>query len=186
MNKSGALRPKVQTSLQHRGVTPRGFTLLEVITTIFVILILAGLFIGVGGNLRDRGRRVQCMTNLRQLHAAAEIYLQQNGAWPQIRRTDHPDPADFADLWIDALSSSGVQRATWICPTMQQMLKNPDYSTPQTARIDYVAMPFDDKPTTAHQWPRQPWFVEVGDVHGNGNLMVFADGSIADLSSVVK
>lgn len=47
-------------------------------------------------------------------------------------------------------------------------------------------MPFDDKPTTSHQWPRQPWFVENVDIHGNGNLIVFTDGSIDDLKTVVK
>jgi hypothetical protein len=52
-------------------------------------------------------------------------------------------------------------------------------------RIDYIPMPFDDKPTTPHQWPRQPWFVEAGDVHGHGNLIIFTDGSIGDLSSAI-
>ena len=32
--------------------------------------------------------------------------------------------------------------------------------------------------------PRQPWFVEVGDIHGNGNLMVFADRRVSDLKTV--
>jgi hypothetical protein len=43
---------------------------------------------------------------------------------------------------------------------------------------------FDDKPMTPFQWPRQPWFAEIGNVHGNGNLIVFADGSISDLKTV--
>jgi hypothetical protein len=47
-------------------------------------------------------------------------------------------------------------------------------------------MPFDDKPMTPHQWPRQPWFVENANVHGNGQLIIFTDGSIADLLSLVK
>ena len=59
-----------------------------------------------------------------------------------------------------------------------------DYSKPENARIDYMPMPFDDKPTTPHQWPRQPWFVEVGDMHGNGNLIIFTDGSVSDLKTV--
>ncbi len=37
-----------------------------------------------------------------------------------------------------------------------------------------------------HQWPRQPWFVEAGDVHGHGNLIIFTDGSISDLKTVVS
>ncbi|HEV2045932.1 MAG TPA: hypothetical protein VGQ95_04965 [Chthoniobacterales bacterium] len=37
-------------------------------------------------------------------------------------------------------------------------------------------------------WPRQPWFGEIGNVHvhGNGNLIVFTDGSISDLNTVAK
>jgi hypothetical protein len=60
----------------------------------------------------------------------------------------------------------------------------PDYSKPENAPLDYMPMPFDDKPTTPHQWSRQPWFVEIGDVHGNGNLIIFTDGSISDLKTV--
>ena len=67
---------------------------------------------------------------------------------------------------------------------MQDLLHNPDYSKPENARADYFAMPFDNKPTTPHQWPRQPWFVETADVHGNGNLIIFTDGSISDLKTV--
>jgi hypothetical protein len=69
---------------------------------------------------------------------------------------------------------------------MQGMLDNPDYSTPDVARIDYIPMPFDPKPTTPHEWPRAPWFVETGDVHGSGNLIIFTDGSISDLSTITK
>jgi len=34
--------------------------------------------------------------------------------------------------------------------------------------------------------PRQPWFAETGNVHGNGNLIVFTDGSISDFNTVAK
>jgi Biotin and Thiamin Synthesis associated domain len=74
---------------------------------------------------------------------------------------------------------------SWICPTIQDLMRGPDYSRPENARLDYMPMPFDDKPTTPHQWPRQPWFVETGDVHGNGNLIIFTDGSVSDLKTVV-
>jgi prepilin-type N-terminal cleavage/methylation domain-containing protein len=177
-----------ESSHSSGGGVPRGaFTVIEVLTVVVIIAILAAIVLGVIGHLRGRAKRAQCMANLRALHVAAEVYLQQNGAWPQIRRRDFPDPADFANAWIDALASSGAERSTWICPSVQELLQSPDYySTPEHARIDYIAMPFDDKPTTAHEWARQPWFVEVGNVHGSGNLMIFADGSIADLNSVAK
>ncbi len=63
--------------------------------------------------------------------------------------------------------------------------RGPDYNDPAHARIDYIATPFDDKPFTPHQWPRQPWFIESGDVHGNGNLLIFTDGSISEVNDLI-
>ncbi len=169
----------------NRARAARAFTLLELMTVLVIIGIFVAIGLGVYGNLLGRARRAQCTANLRQLHVAAAQYVQQNGNWPQIRRVDYPVAQDYANAWVDALSPFGVPRSTWICPSIQEALRS-DYTNPENARIDYVAMNFDDKPMTPHQWQTQPWFVEVGDVHGNGNLMIFADGSVSDLNTVAK
>ena len=161
------------------------FSLLELMTVILVIAILGGLLVIGFFGLRARAQRARCSNNLRNLYVATELYLQENGSWPQIPRSDSDSGAEeYANAWIAALSPFSVPRQTWICPTIQNSLQNPDYSQPENARIDYIAMPFDDKPGTPHRWPRQPWFVETGDVHGHGNLIIFTDGSINDLRSV--
>jgi type II secretory pathway pseudopilin PulG len=151
-----------------------------------VIAILAILTLPVISRLRERAQRAQCAANLRNLYVAADLFVQQNGSWPQITYSSDgaSSSQEYANAWINALESFGVTRKTWICPTIQSLLQNPDYSTQTNARVDYIAMPFDDKPMTPHQWPRQPWFVESGDVHGNGNLIVFTDGSISDLKTI--
>jgi hypothetical protein len=138
--------------------------------------------------MRARAQRVQCTSNLRNLYIAANLYVQQNESWPQIRLSGGSDTAqqDYAKAWIVALTPFGPTQKSWICPTIQDLLHNPDLSQPQNVRVDYYAMPFDDKPMTPYQWPRSPWFVETGDVHGNGNLIVFTDGSISDLKTVAK
>ena len=86
--------------------------------------------------------------------------------------------------WIAALKPFGPSEKSWICPTIQNLMQKPDYTKSENVRVDYIATPFDDKPTTPHQWPRQPWFIETGDVHGHGNLIIFTDGSITDLRTV--
>lgn len=164
-----------------------GFTLLELVIAIAIVAILALLTIPIISRLRARAERVQCAANLKNLAVGANLYVQQNGVWPQIHPVTAGDaPEDFANGWVAALEPFGVPRKTWICPTIQGALHNPDYSTPENARIDYIATPFDDKPTSSHEWPRQPWFIETGDVHGNGNLIIFTDGSISDLKTVVQ
>ena len=164
------------------------FTLLELLAVIALIVVLATLILAVGSNMRARAQREQCAINLRSLYLAAEAYLQQNGSWPQIGAGDDSDSAetDYARAWIDALKPFGATQQTWICPTMQASLGNPDLSRPENIRVDYTAMQFDDKPLTPHQWPKQPWFMETGNEHGNGPLVIFTDGSISDINSVMK
>jgi prepilin-type N-terminal cleavage/methylation domain-containing protein len=159
------------------------FTLLELLIVLAIIGILATMLFPVFGGMRDRAQRVQCIANLHSLYIAADLQLQRNGSWPQIARGS--DPTDFANSWIAALAPFGPTRRTWICPTIRGLLNNPDYNNPQNARLDYIPMSFDSKPTTPHQWPRQPWFIEAGNVHGNGNLVIFTDGSVVETSDLV-
>lgn len=163
-----------------------GFTLLELSVVIVIVAILAVLSLPVLGKLRARAQRVQCAANLSSLGVGAGLYLQDNGVWPQIPVNANSNPEEFAEAWIQALTPFGIVRETWICPTIQNLLRNPDYSTADIARIDYIATPFDDKPTSPREWPRQPWFIETGDVHGNGNLILFTDGSVSDLKTVIS
>ena len=159
-------------------------TLMEVLAVFLIIAILAVLLIPAVSGIRARAQRAQCMTNLRSLYAATELYIQQNGSWPQIESDDSDeDDQAYATAWITALKPFGPVEKSWICPTIQNLMQNPDYTKPENVRVDYMATPFDDKPTTPHQWPRQPWFIEVGDVHGHGNLIIFTDGSISDLKT---
>src|SRR5256885_15886338 len=153
---------------------------------VFVIIaILSILLLPAISGLRARAQRAQCMANLRSLYTATDLFIQQNGSWPQIAMSDSDSAEDdYAKAWIDALRPFGPTQKTWICPTIQNLLGNPDLSDQSNVRVDYVATTFDDKPLTPHQWPTQPWFGEVGDVHGHGNLIIFTDGSISDLKTI--
>jgi type II secretory pathway pseudopilin PulG len=170
--------------LTRRGAA--GFTVLELGVVVVIIIILVLLVLPGMSWMRARAQRIQCTANLRTLYSGAEIFLQQNGSWPQIPLSgdDANDDQDYARAWIAALAPFGPTQKSWICPTMQTLQGNPDLSKPENLRVDYFATPFDDKPTTPHRWPRQPWFAEAGDVHGNGNLIIFTDGSISDLKTV--
>jgi prepilin-type N-terminal cleavage/methylation domain-containing protein len=161
------------------------FTLLELLIALVIVGILMTLLMPVYGHMRERAQKVQCMANLRGLYVGTETYLQRNGSWPQIFLKNYGSPPDYANAWVAALAPFGIERSTWICPSIQELLHNPDYKNPASARLDYISTGFDDKPTSPHQWPRQPWFIESGDVHGNGNLIIFTDGSIAETKDVL-
>jgi prepilin-type N-terminal cleavage/methylation domain-containing protein len=185
-------RAQRRRRVQHQRLLPLksgfAFTLLELLVVLCIVAILVAISFPLSSQLRSRAQRVQCSANLRSLYIATELFVQQNDSWPQIGESDDEDDAsaDFGNGWIAALKEFGVTEKTWICPTVQNLLSNPDLSKPENARVDYVATPFDDKPTTPHEWPRQPWFAEVGNVHRHGNLIIFTDGSISDLDTIVK
>jgi type II secretory pathway pseudopilin PulG len=162
---------------------------LELLVVIVIIAILVTLLVMGLSSMPARAQRAQCTANLRSLYVATESYIQQNGSWPQIAITDDESDAaeqDYARAWITALKPFGLSEKSWICPTIQNLLQNPDYMKPENARVDYIATPFDDKPMSPHQWPKQPWFIEAGDPHGNGNLMIFTDGSVSDLETAKR
>ncbi len=169
-------------------VSRQAFTVLELIIVISIIAVLAALAFPAYSTIKAKAQLVQCNANLKSLYLGAEHYLQDNNQWPQIAADPDADDdgAGFAQAWIAALAPYGIEKKTWICPTTENLLGNPDYVTTGNQRIDYQPMPFDDKPTTPHQWPRQPWFVETIDAHGHGQLIIFTDGSISDLKSAAS
>jgi len=159
---------------------------MEMAIVVAIIAILAVLLIPVIEKLRARAQRVQCMANMRNLHVAAAQYVQDNNQWPQIASSaEDEDNTGYAQEWITALAPYHVEKKNWICPTLQNLLANPDYNPLGSERVDYFGMPFDDKPMTPYQWPRQPWFVEGADVHGHGQLIIFTDGSISDMKTIL-
>jgi general secretion pathway protein G len=88
-------------SLRHTR-SARAFTLIELLTVIAIIGILAGLVIPTVGSVRAKARQAQCVSNLRQLGLALATYAEQNrGAFPE---TTHGALGDLEQVsWIYAL-----------------------------------------------------------------------------------
>jgi len=161
---------------------PKGFTLLEIASAIVVILILVTLLVPAYEVIQARVEKASCSNNLRQLYVAATAYIQEYGHWPQVDPALLQAPNNaYDEAWIEAFMPFGVGRASWICPTIERSLGGPDYTQPTNYRTDYVAMPFDIKPRTPFNWAFYPWFVERGNVHGNGNLMIESNGAVVEL-----
>ena len=59
----------------------RGFTLLELLVVIAIIGLLVALSLPIVHSVRERAHRTACISNLRQLVAAAHMYRQDYGDW---------------------------------------------------------------------------------------------------------
>lgn len=163
----------------------RGFTLLEVTAVILIIAILVVLALPVIEKVRSRAEGAKCAANLRVLYGAAALHVQDRGAWPQVP-LDAGDFAAYSRGWIEALKPYGPEQASWICPGVQRRLGGPDLSIPANTRIDYIPTAFDENPRRPYEYPNQPWFGEVGDLHGNGNLLILTNGSVRALKDIVQ
>jgi prepilin-type N-terminal cleavage/methylation domain-containing protein/prepilin-type processing-associated H-X9-DG protein len=63
----------------------RAFTLVELLTVVAVIGVLAGLLVPVVGAVRNKARSAECLSNLRQVGAASQLYTHEHkGLLPSI------------------------------------------------------------------------------------------------------
>ncbi len=162
----------------------QAFTLLELVTVILIIAILTVMTMPIIAAVRSRLDRTRCSENLRNLHVATALYVQERHSWPQLVSPGASGSPQVAARWIDALQPYGLDQNAWICPTIQRLMEGPDLTKEENKRLDYVPTPFDSNPMTPYKWSTQPWFIERGNMHGNGNLIIFPDGHIQSLYEI--
>lgn len=101
--------------------TPRaGFTLIELLLTVAILAVLAGIVFVVSGPARERARETLCLSNLRQLGRAYQMYMAdhdgrepEKGARTQYYELGLPSDEDFTYL-VDTYLRS---RAVLFCPS---------------------------------------------------------------------
>lgn len=160
-----------------------GFTIIELLTVMVIIAVLALLVVGAIEQIRARSERVNCTANLRNLYAGLSSYLTQYEHWPQCPHKLGNETYD--EWWMAELGKVGINEKTWHCPTLTREMKAGTYLEAQGGaakskykQIHYMPTPFDENPSTPRKWPTQPWLIEIYSGHGNGALIIFPDGSV--------
>jgi prepilin-type N-terminal cleavage/methylation domain-containing protein len=100
-----------------RRAVPRGFTLIELLVVIAVIAILAAILFPVFAQAREKARQSSCLSNLRQIGTAAQIYAQ-----------DYDERLPGTELgegegeyhWIEMLAPYTRNRDVFSCPSAAQ------------------------------------------------------------------
>jgi prepilin-type N-terminal cleavage/methylation domain-containing protein/prepilin-type processing-associated H-X9-DG protein len=103
------------------------FTLIELLIVIAIIAILASMLLPTLGRARNTAKRIQCVSNLKQMGIVQMNYINDfdgwmphNGtsAWINIMRSTYPDLVSGAKLW----SGSRYGRQFWHCPSERENL----------------------------------------------------------------
>jgi prepilin-type N-terminal cleavage/methylation domain-containing protein len=164
----------MRTSFPSR--TNAGFTLIEVLAVISILGILSMLIFAGYPRFLASAQKAKCMSNLRGLHHSFSSYVTDVGNWPQVPDFETSENQAYENWWIEMMLPHGVSREMWICPTIRKAQE----SLPSRERsyMHYTPTEFDAKPITPRLWPTMPWFVEIANAHGQGALIIFADGSI--------
>ena len=146
-------------SLGRGGVPKRwcrlaGFTLIELLVVIAIIAILAAMMLPAMSQAKEAGRRIVCISNLKQITVALTLYSQENGnrlipaefaerkgatsqeGWPAILYRCRYLPAEITDGYYKVPAGGGVYR----CPSGLPSV----YSSNPTSRSD---------PEGAKAWP---------------------------------
>lgn len=161
-----------------------GFTIFEMSAVVAILGILAALFLAVVDRLPMRAEAGKCMANMRSLQVSLAGYTQDKGHWPQ-------EPADqlgnnedaYEDWWIAELRPYGAEESTWMCPTIRRLVTNK--SKEGRPKVHYMPTMFDKHSASPYRWSTQPWLIEIGNMHGQGALICYPDGSIKTMDEVV-
>lgn len=161
------------------GVT--AFTLTELLVVMGIMAILFALVFPAASKVLPKAEEAVCMSRLHNLWIAFAPCTTDGDGWPQVPSTIKVGSSGEQQWWLITGSNRfGLKLKDWQCPTMENYARTAT-STESIPLISYLPTLFDAKPNTPNKWPAMPWFTEIGNFHGKGNLTVHSDGSIQPL-----
>jgi prepilin-type N-terminal cleavage/methylation domain-containing protein/prepilin-type processing-associated H-X9-DG protein len=135
----------------------RGFTLVELLVVIGIIALLISVLLPALGSARRQANTVKCLSNLRQIGLAFQLYEKQyKGAWPVVYHHQLAGdplfyPAGHGDRsWMD-----------FIAPYMvgQKVIQNASDLDKARLQYDQMKCPSWERPVVGTGANQDPWYM---------------------------
>jgi prepilin-type N-terminal cleavage/methylation domain-containing protein len=157
----------------HSGV--RAFTLLEMLAAVSIVLILVAMIYPALEKITPRAEMIVCINNLKNLRVAFSGYAIEG--WPQIPKGIVLGSNEEQRWWLEETKKElGMAEKAWRCPTITRLFKSS--SEADRPIVHYLPTPFSAQPGQANKNSQMPWFIEIANAHGSGNLLVRQNGKI--------
>jgi len=153
----------------------RGVTIIEILLVVCLVAILMALSFPVLEKIKPFAERVYCTNNLKNLYFAFSGYATEG--WPQVPKSIKLGSKEEQSWWLEKTEKElGLNKNSWQCLTIRRQFS----SAPENDRplIHYLPTPFSKEPNRANKSAQMPWFVEIGNAHGQGNLLVRQNGTV--------
>jgi prepilin-type N-terminal cleavage/methylation domain-containing protein/prepilin-type processing-associated H-X9-DG protein len=161
------VRPPTRPSPSPRAA----FTLIELLVVIAIIAILAAIIFPVFARAREKARQASCLSNLKQLGSALQMYTDDHdGTYTRGQFW----PFDGSHLWSQAIAPYVRNDAVFRCPTARDSDHSYGYNIAYWGGGDWVDGMHginDMVPVTEYQVPTPAetlWLVDFGPYWGCG------------------
>jgi prepilin-type N-terminal cleavage/methylation domain-containing protein len=160
----------------------RGFTLVELVVVVGILAILISLLFPALRSVMPRVDEVVCMSRLRGLWLKFAPCATEPEGWPQVPKGIKIGTREEQQWWLDYSSNTlGVPEKLWHCPAIDRTSSKAQKGD-EIPLIHFLPTLFDARPGTPNRWVSMPWFSEIGNVHGKGNLVIRSDGTIVPMT----
>lgn len=169
-------RPPV--SVVHRSA----FTLVELLVVMAIIAILASLLLPALGASKASSKRIQCVSNLRQMGIAAHLYVDDNADFYPIAYYDESEGGvDWSYAWdlttIESNPNTVIPGLLWQGPNTLQIQQCPSFTGAANWLADpYTGYNYNTSYIGHGQYKSIPEPAKGSDVMHTSKTMLFGDG----------